>query len=192
MRLPPLLPEQLDEPARAVYDAIAAGARATSQAFALTTEEGTLVGPFNAMLYSPPIGDALQRLGTAIRFESSLPEHIRELAILTVASHWRSSFEWWAHESVGRAAGLTDETIDSLRRGRDPTLSEDAAAVHALCIEVLRNGAATTPTFDRAGAALGDRGLVELVALIGYYTTLAMILSVFEVGVPGDEPSPFR
>jgi 4-carboxymuconolactone decarboxylase len=191
MRLAPLPPGQLDERARAVYDAIAGGARATSRAFPLTTNEGALVGPFNAMLYSPPVGDALQRLGAAIRFESSLPGDLRELAILTVASHRRSDFEWWAHEGVARAAGLSDEAIEALRSGGVPEMTNDAAVVHALCVEVLRDGEATTTTFDRAREVLGDRGVVELVTLIGYYTTLAMILSVFQVGVPDGEQSPF-
>jgi 4-carboxymuconolactone decarboxylase len=190
-RLPHQLPDHLSAEARLVYDSIAGGARAKSRAFPLTTADGGLLGPFNAMLYSPAVGDALQRLGAAIRFESSLADDLRELAILLVARQRSSDFEWWAHERVGRSAGLDDATIEAVRSRRRPDL--DGALAHGfdLCTEILESGTASDTTYHRAVDALGEQAVMELVTLLGYYTTLAMLLSVFEVGVPDGEPSPF-
>jgi hypothetical protein len=101
-----LVPADLDDQQRALYDAIAGGPRAAGpRLFALTDAAGRLNGPFNAMLFAPEVGTALQDLGAAIRYRSSLTARIREMAILAVAAHWDSAFERYAHEAVGRAAG---------------------------------------------------------------------------------------
>ena len=101
-RLALLPPAGLDDAQVALYDVIARGRRAGGESqFMLTHEDGSLTGPFNAMLYAPHLGQALQAVGEAIRFDSSIPPRGRELAILTVASHWRSDFEWYAHEAAG-------------------------------------------------------------------------------------------
>src|ERR1700712_1255303 len=122
-RLEPVPPEELDGDQRELYDAIASGPRAQGpQHFALTRADGGLLGPFNAFLLSPALGFALQELGAAVRYRTALPPRTREIAILTVAAHWDSAFEWSAHESVGRAAGLTDAELASLREGVVPEL----------------------------------------------------------------------
>lgn len=117
-RLPRLTPDELDLDQRPLYDAITGGPRAGGpQLFALTDTEGRLNGPFNAMLFAPGVGAALQELGSAIRYRTSLSGRIRELAILAVAAHWDSAFERYAHEPIGRAAGLTDAEIAAVGAG---------------------------------------------------------------------------
>jgi len=190
-RLPLLTPEGLSETARRIYDDIAGGDRARSGTLPLVDENGGLVGPFNAMLFSPDVGDALQRLGSAIRFRTSIPDGLLELAILLVAREWRSTFEWYAHERLARHAGLSDDTIGVLHAGGRPELDSEEAAVYDFCTALLSVRAVPDGTYHRAVAVLGEPGVVELVVLAGYYTTLAMILSVFEVPVPAGEPSPF-
>ncbi|MGP3918563.1 carboxymuconolactone decarboxylase family protein [Nonomuraea sp. 10N515B] len=191
-RLPGLLPEHLDEDQAEVYRAIAAGPRAAGpQAFALADERGRLRGPFNAMLLSPPVGLALQAVGTAVRYGSVLTARIREMAILTVAAHWGSDFEREAHEAVGRTCGLTESELASLREGRSAGLDDPAeqAAVRAAATLAVA-GELTDEEYAGAVAALGERGLFELTTLVGYYATLAMQLRVFagehKESEPGD------
>ena len=104
-RLPSRPPAELDADALALYEKITAGPRGTS----MLDDAGGLVGPFNAMLLSPPVGDALQELGAAIRYRSGLSARAREIAILVVAGHWDSAFELRVHEEIGRGLGLTED-----------------------------------------------------------------------------------
>ncbi|MGH3243015.1 MAG: hypothetical protein ACRDNL_21740, partial [Spirillospora sp.] len=103
-RLPLLLPGSLSDDQRTVYEAVTGGPRDTGRdaPFRLTDESGCLVGPFNAMLYSPSVGLPLQDLGAALRFRTAFTKREREIATLAVAAHLRSDFEWYAHERVGR------------------------------------------------------------------------------------------
>ncbi len=135
-RLEPLHPGELTPAQKAVYDHIARGARTRNpQVFALTDEDGRLNGPFNAMLLAPAVGDALQALGTALRYRSSLSGSFREMAVLDTATHWDSAFLRQAHEALVRAAGLAEEEValradlpalhpssprECSRAGRDP------------------------------------------------------------------------
>jgi len=111
-RIPKLEPATLDEDQRALYDAIAGGRRAQGpQLFRLADSEGRLEGPFNAFLLQPRLGSALQALGSAVRYDTGLDDRCREIAILIVAAHWESEFEWYAHEAVGRSVGLGDADL---------------------------------------------------------------------------------
>lgn len=94
------------------------------------TRRGRLRGPFNAMLLSPPLGGALQALGTAVRYGSTLTDRERELAILVVTARWDSAFGWESHEAIGRAAGVTQELLAALRAGAP--LSAGVAREHAV------------------------------------------------------------
>lgn len=180
-RIPLLRPAELDDPQRALYDAIAGGKRA-STARPLTDADGALEGPFNAMLLLPPLGEALQQLGTAIRFSGTLSARARELCTLTVAAHARSRFEQQAHERLGRAAGLTETEIEAVRDGAAPDLKdpEEAAIVRATRL-LLANRDLTDAEYAETMAALGPAKIFELTTLIGYYQLLALQLRVFAV-----------
>jgi len=118
-RIPKLEPAALDEDQRALYDAIAGGRRAQGpQLFRLADSEGRLEGPFNAFLLQPRLGSALQALGSAVRYDTGLDDRCRGIAILIVAAHWESEFEWYAHEAVGRSVGLGDAELAAVRDGR--------------------------------------------------------------------------
>ncbi len=191
-RLPRLTPDRLDDEQRAVYDAIAGGPRAAGpQAFPLTDEDGALNGPFGVMLHAPSVGAALQDLGSAIRYRTELSARVREIAILQVAVATDSRFEWWAHERVGRQAGLTDLELTWLANGAPLELTEpDEQAAHDFVTAVLRGPSLSAEDYSRAEVALGRRTLVELTVLIGYYRLLAETMHVFAVGVPGEtEPA---
>ena len=118
-RLPWWTPEELDDTQREVYEAIVGGHRTLDrQHFRVIDAQGRLEGPFNAMLFAPAVGLALQHLGAAVRYFTSLSDRIRETAILQVARHHRSDFEWYAHERVGIASGLNRSEITDLAEGR--------------------------------------------------------------------------
>ena len=192
-RLPWPTPEELDDARRAVYDAIAGGPRAAGpQAFRLTDPDGRLEGPFNAMLVSPGVGHALQDLGAAVRYRTSLSDRAREIAILALAALRRSDFEWYAHERVGRRAGLTDEELAALLAGADPaSLSSDEALLLRTTRLLATAGDLDDGAFAAAEEELGREQLAELVVLVGYYDLLALSLRVWRTPLPAGESSPF-
>ncbi|MEV5407263.1 carboxymuconolactone decarboxylase family protein [Thermopolyspora sp. NPDC052614] len=191
-RLRRFTPDELDAEQTELHRAITGGPRAAGpQLFPLSDEEGRLRGPFNAMLLSPPVGDALQALGAAVRYGSSLPDRVREMAILVVAAHWGSDFEREAHEAVGRASGLTEDELTALREGRIPDLTDPAelAAVRVTSA-MARTGRLADVEYDKAVATLGERALFELSTLVGYYATLALQLRIFAGEGHGHETAP--
>ena len=157
-----------------------------------TASDGSLAGPFNAMLHAPWVGGELQELGAALRTRGRLSERARELAVLAVAAHHRSGFEWWAHARIAADAGVPDELVDAVRSGTGP-LPDDPVerAVLVATRELLRTGDLDDNAWAVAHAALGDRGLVELTTLVGYYELLARQLRVFRVPVPDGETEPW-
>lgn len=183
MRLPSLSPAELDDDQRDLYDAITSGSRSTGpQLFRLTGDDGALAGPFNAMLLNPPIGDALQRLGAALRYSGRLTARCREIAILAVAAYWDCGFEQRAHEAVGAHVGLTDAELTALRAGADPRLSDPTeAAVLSAVRSLLEHDDLDDESYAAAVSVIGADGLFELTTLVGYYGLLAAQLRVFRV-----------
>ena len=192
-RLKGLTPEELSGEQRELYESIAGGDRARDASFRLTEADGSLVGPFNVLLLSPVVGNAVQSVGAAIRFGCDLSPMVREIAILAVAARWRSPFEWWAHDPIARRAGLSDDQIRALYSGRTPAFDDEAtAAAHAFCRALLAGQRPDDETFAAARDAFGKGGVMELVTLVGYYSLLAQLMETFDVGVPAGEISPFR
>jgi 4-carboxymuconolactone decarboxylase len=188
-RLAKLTPDALDDEQRALYHDVLNGPRSQGpQSFALCDAEGRLEGPFNAMLLSPRLGDALQAVGARVRYSAQLGDRARELAILAVGYAWRSDFEIYAHERVARAAGLTDAELAAVRDGRHDELADPGERLVATLAHALATRSDLTEDEYLAGrAALGDRGLFELTTLVGYYATLALQLRVFRVPAPAGE-----
>lgn len=188
-RLTRLTPEQLDTEQAAVRESIVGGPRGTGpQAIPLAAEDGSLNGPFGVMLHAPSVGYALQELGSAIRYRTSLSGRVREIAVLQVAVATDSRFEWWAHERIGRLAGLNDGEIAQLATGAPLALEDPREqAAHEFVAAVLRGPAVPIEEYAPAEAVLGSRTLVELTVLVGYYRLLADTMHVFAVMVPGDD-----
>lgn len=185
-RLAKLSPGELTGHQQALYASIVAGPRSSGRhPFPLVDSDGALEGPFNAMLLQPAVGAALQALGAAIRYQGELPSRVRELAILAVAGHWASEFEWHAHETAGRLAGLGEEELAAVRDGRPPDLADPAerAALRAAWA-LVRAGDLDEQEYTEAVTQLGPAGLFELSTLVGYYSTLALQLRVFRVDDP--------
>ncbi len=179
-------PEELDDERRSVYNAIVGGPRAADVAASpIMAADGRLEGPFNSMLVSPTVGRALQSLGSAIRYATQLTDRARELAILAVAAHHRSEFEWLAHERLARAAGLGDEILTAERSGRRPAhrlQTEDLIwrGVRSLLV----SGDLDGEEYGRLEASIGQVAVVELIVLVGYYQTLALLLRTLRVPTP--------
>jgi len=188
-RLPKFEPTALDAEQRSLYDAIAGGRRAQGpQLFRLADADGRLEGPFNAFLLQPRLGSALQALGASVRYDTGLDDRCREIAILIVAAHWRSDFEWHAHEAVGRAAGLGDAELAALREGRHAELAGRESVVARTAAALVTRGDLDDAEYGEAVGHLGPAGLFELLTLVGYYATLALQLRVFRVPAP-DSPA---
>jgi 4-carboxymuconolactone decarboxylase len=186
-RLPRLSPADLDDDQRALREAITGGPRAGGP-FPLTDAAGALTGPFNALLFAPPAGQALQRLGAAVRYETAIGDRVRELAILAVAARWDCAFERYAHEPAARAAGVTDAQLTAVAARTVPD-GLDAGETAALrFVLALLDGDADDVTYAECVPIIGNRVAVELTTLVGYYATLALQLRVFRVTVPVERP----
>jgi len=190
-RVPKFEPSSLDAEQRSLYDAIAGGRRAQGpQVFQLTDGEGRLEGPFNAFLLQPRLGSALQALGSSVRYETGLDDRCREIAILVVAAHWRSDFEMYAHEAVGRSVGLGDAELAAVRDGRPAALAGREAVVAWTAGALAARGDLDGAEYREAVEHLGTAGLFELLTLVGYYATLALQLRVFRVPAPDGNARP--
>jgi 4-carboxymuconolactone decarboxylase len=129
----------------------------------------------------------LQLVGEYIRFESTLPGHLRELAILVVARAWDQDFEWGHHVPIARDTGLDEAIVAAVGRGERIDVGSDGVrAVWQLVTELIEDHAICDPTFTAAVKTLGDAGVVELIVLAGYYTTLAMTMNAARTPTPDD------
>ena len=190
-RLPWLHPNELDGEQRALYERIAGGPRAQgTQAFPLTDDAGRLHGPFNAMLVSPEIGGPLQEVGAAIRYRSALTHREREIAILEVSVLRRCEFEWYAHERVGRASGLTEAELNALLHGADaPSFGVRENLVRRVAHHCLVERRLDDELHHEAELVLGTRTLMDCISLVGYYDLLALKMAVWQTPLPdGAEP----
>lgn len=182
-RLRIIPPEQFSPDQQRVFDGITNGRRGSITD--LTDSSGGLVGPFNAMLVSPQLGGHLVMLGETLRFDSSLDKRLVELATITVAAHWKSNFEWWIHSKLAESAGVPTDCIESIRIGNVPPLVKPHdIAVYRFTNEMLKRGHVDNETYGVALEAVGEVGLVELVALLGYYCIISFILNAFRVEIP--------
>jgi 4-carboxymuconolactone decarboxylase len=174
-----MTPEQME-----IYARFADGKR-TKSSFSLIHPEGGFIGPPNAWLLSPPLGRVFERVGWTMRYELQLSDRACEIAILLLAFHRDSPFELYAHRKAGRAAGLTDAEIEGLATRTPPTFrSDEEHLVFATTLAILDRRTLDDAEYAAAVAGLGERGLFELVALLGYYDQVATQLAVFGVEPP--------
>jgi 4-carboxymuconolactone decarboxylase len=177
-RIPLPKEDELDAAQRKVYDDIKAGRR------------GAVLDLFMMLMHNAELADRAQRLGVLLRYDTSLETRLSELAVLTTAKHWNSSYEWHFHEKEARAGGLAEDIIAAIRAGDVPKFKNaDEAAVYAYTREVLDNRHASDETYATALGFFGNAGMVELTCLIGYYCMIALTLNEHGVPLPdGAEP----
>ena len=152
---------------------------------------GTLVGPLRAALHRPDLADAWQRFGAMLRFGTSLPAALSELAILVTARRWNSQVEWHVHAAAARKAGLPDAVIEPLRLGESPLCDNaEQADVYEYARALQEQGQVDDAVYDRVLARFGTVGIVELTALIGYYTMVSMTLNAHQIPTPDGAVPP--
>jgi 4-carboxymuconolactone decarboxylase len=178
-RFKPLDENEMSGAQRKVYKEIASGPRAGVR------------GPFNALLRSPELADRAQKLGEYVRFNTSLPERLKELAILITARHWSAQYEWHAHHIHAVKAGLAPSLAADLALGKRPAgMKDDEAAVYDFCKELHENKAVSDSSYHAVVDKFGERGVVDLIGISGYYTMVSMVLNVDRYPLPGGVPAP--
>jgi len=182
-----LTPEQ-----RVLAEAIRSGPRAAMKSSA-ASKPGPLGGPFNVWLRSPGMGNIIQQLGAEIRFRSSLPSKLNEMAILITARKWTSQYEWFAHHKVAMEAGLDPAIAQDIAQGRRPEkMSGDEAIVYDFSRELHETQAVSDAAYKAALDRFGERGVVDLIAVNGFYVLVSMCLNVDRTPLPGGEKLPLE
>ena len=174
-----LAPDELDDAQKKSYDSIASGPR------------GGVRGPFNALLRSPELADRAQALGEYLRFNTSLPARLNEFAILITARYWNAQYEWSAHFPLALKGGLDPKVADELAQGRRPAgMQKDEAIVHDFCRELHEKKSVSDSLYQAALDEFGERGVVDLIGVSGYYTLVSMVLNVDRHPLPPGTPLP--
>lgn len=177
MRLKELSENELDDAQRKVYRNIAGGVR------------GSVRGPFAVLLRCPELTDRVQKLGEYCRFQSSLSPRISEFTIIITAREWTSEIEWAAHSKLAVKGGLGEDVVEDLRLGRRPKgMKEDESAAYQFCIELHQKKEVSDATYAVALKHFGENGVVDLMAISGYYTLVAMVLRVSQKPLPAGTP----
>jgi 4-carboxymuconolactone decarboxylase len=181
-RFPTLTPETMTPEQKKVADAIQAGPRG-----------GGLRGPFNALLRSPDLCDLVQRVGAYVRFSSSIPAPLNELAICMAGRKWTAQYEFYAHRKLGIEAGLNPAILDAVADCRRPeSMSADETIVYEFANELLSTGAVSDTHYAPVLKRFGERGAMDLVGAIGYYSLVSMVLNVAQVQLPPGETPPLK
>lgn len=180
---PPRIPlpgrEELDAAQRAVWDSVVSGPR------------GTVIGPLRAAIHNPELAARWSALGEALRFGTCLPKRLSELAICVTGRRWSSQVEWFVHARAAREAGIAPAAIAAIRDGVPPAFADaEEALVYDFARALQQDGRVPEATYAAAREAFGVRGVVELTALIGYYTMVSMTLNAHGIPLPEGEAEP--
>ena len=159
----------------------------------LAGERGGMNGPFNVTLRSPEMGDLAQKLGAQLRFHSSLPNRLNEMAILMTARFWNAQYEWSAHKKNALTAGLSPAIVDAIATGKRPaSMQPDEEAVYNFGDELLRTREVSDRVFKAAADKFGERGVVDLTGVMGYYCFVSMMLNIDRYPLPDGEKPELR
>ncbi len=184
--------ENLTADQKVVYDGIRGGPRA-KVANSGASKPGPLGGPFNVMLRSPGVGNIVQALGGEIRFKSSIPTKLNELAIMVTARYWTSQYEWYAHCRLALEAGLDPEIAkDVAESRRSPKMDADEAMIYDFSRELHETKGVSDANYKRVLDRFGERGVFDLIAVNGYYSLVSMILNVDKTPLPDGVPLPLK
>ncbi len=190
-RFPLLIDSQMTPAQRELAHNIRSGPRASVAGSAANASATSLGSPFNVFLRSPELGEHLQRTGSYIRFKSVLGPKLTELAILVTARHWTAQYEWHAHHRLALQAGLSPDIAQAIAQGQQPTgMSEDEALVFQFCTELHQHKKVSDRAFEAVKQRFGEQGVMDLIAVNGYYVLVAMVLNVDRTPVPGGAPLP--
>ena len=179
-RFKPLMWERLTPEQKTMVNDLLAGTRTS------------LDGPFNALLRSPEMGNLSQKLGEYVRFRTSVPQRLNEMAILLTSKWWSAQYEWNPHKTLALRAGLSAAVIDDIQAGRRPArMQPDETVIYDFSTELREHRRVSDATFKAAVNVLGEKGVMDLVALMGYYDLVSMVLNVDRYPLPEGTPLPF-
>jgi 4-carboxymuconolactone decarboxylase len=166
---------------RTVADAIMSGPR------------GRMSGPFNAWLRSPELADRLQKVGEYVRFNTSLDKRLNEMAIIMTAQYWGTQYEWYAHAPLAIKAGLDPAIVAAIGSGRKPdNMKDDEAIIWEFTTQLRRDHSVDEAIYAKAVEKFGEPGVMDLVAVNGYYDVVSMTLNVAHVAPPSGAELPFK
>jgi 4-carboxymuconolactone decarboxylase len=181
-RFKELTPETMTPEQKKAADAIQSGPRGAG-----------LRGPFNALLRSPELCDLVQRVGAYVRYSSCIPARLNEMAIIMAGRKWTAQYEFYAHRRLAIEAGLKTAICDAIAAGTRPQgMQDDEAEVYDFCSELLSSGHVTGATYDRIKHRFGERGAIDLIGAVGYYSLVSMVLNVDGVPLPAGETPPLK
>jgi 4-carboxymuconolactone decarboxylase len=177
-RFPPLTWDTMTPPQRKMVEDLVAGPRSGAD------------GPFNVLLRSPEMGNIAQQFGAATRFNPTMPRKLNELAIIITGRYWTAQYEWVAHKRAALAAGLNPAIVEAIQNGKRPAaMAKDEEAVYTFCTELLNTKQVSDATFAAAKTAVGEKGVVDLIGVMGWYQTVSMLLNVDRYPLPaGQQP----
>jgi len=181
-RFPVLDVAEMSERQKEIVENIASGPR------------GGVRGPFIALLHHPDLANAVQQVGEQLRFKATISPTLIELAILLVSRHWTCQFEWVVHERLARAnTELPDAVIKAIQAGQIPSeLTNEQRIVYDFTVRTLRIGSPANDVYNEAVQCFGRQGVLDLIAICGYYSMLAMLLNTSEVPLPEGTIPPLR
>jgi 4-carboxymuconolactone decarboxylase len=180
-RMPPIPKEKMTEAQKKAFDEVTAGPRGA----------GGAEGPFVPLLRSPELMSRLQKAGEYLRFHNTIGPKLTEFVILLTARQWTQQYEYNAHQPSALKAGVKPETISAITEGRRPAeMAADEEVVYDFCSELRQNQSISDATYARAVSKFGEQGVIDMTGLIGYYTTLAMIMNVARSPLPDGKKAP--
>lgn len=179
-RIPFPTPETMTPEQRAVYDKVVAGPR------------GKVEGPLRAALHSAELAEKWQALGAHLRYGTSLPPRLSEIAICATARLCQSPFEWYAHRREALKVGVEADILDAILAQTEPPFKNASEQrVYAYACELCRHRSVSDRVYAATLEQLGTLAVVELTALVGYYTMVAMTLNAHEIPLPAGEVAAF-
>lgn len=180
-RFPRLTPEQMTPMQREVAAEITAGPR------------GEVRGPFVALIHHPELARQLQHLGEQLRWKAKLPKALLEMAVLLTARRWTCQHEWFIHSKLALEGGLPEAVVSSIAQNRKPEkMSAEESMVYAFCREAHDSGRVSDKSFDAVVGKFGREGALELLALCGYYSLMAMVLNTAGLPLPNNATPPLQ
>jgi len=180
-RLPILSVDEYSDEQRAIHDRIISGKR------------GAFQGPFNMWVHSPGYLNVLEKVGEFLRYDSVLSPRLSEMAILITARFWTAQYEWFAHEPHALKGGLDPAIIKAISERRRPdNMQPDEAVLYDFCTTLHETREVSDALFQKATDQFGDKGVIDMIGLIGHYTGVSMTLNACEVEIPDGKENPLK
>jgi 4-carboxymuconolactone decarboxylase len=180
-RFPPLKPEEMTPAQKTWADLISAPPRNAK----------FVNPPYRAYIYNPDLANRLTAMSEYLRWNTSLPPRLSELAILITARQWTAQYEWYAHYPLALKGGLDPKIADAIAAGQRPEgMKEDEAALYDLASELYRDKKVSDPVYKAALGQFGERGIMDIIGIIGYYDLVSMTLITMQAGMPDDKVKP--